>query len=78
MGQQTVGKVKLNDLALSINMGDEWFIMVTSSECSNTERRSCSRLLRGAFTERERRSRKLMKKSCDVRESSAEKNLHVI
>lgn len=65
--------MKLNDLALSINMGDEWFIIVTSSECSNTERRSRSRLLRGALTGRERRSRKLMKKSCDIRESSAEK-----
>lgn len=51
------GKMKLNDLPLSLNMGDMWFITVTSSECSNTERRSRLRLIKVTFTKRKKRSR---------------------
>lgn len=49
------GKMKLNDLPLSLNMGDMWLIIVTSSECSNTERRSRLRLIKVTFTKRKKR-----------------------
>lgn len=66
------GKMKLNDLPLSLNMGDMWFIIVTSSECSNTERRSRFEAYQSHSHKEEEKIRKLVKTLNDMKGSFPE------